>query len=212
MHYQIQPVTSFQQNCTLVWCDRTKRAAIIDPGGEPEVIATLVEQLELVPEYLLLTHGHLDHVGASAPLATRFGVPILGPHHDDAFLIETLEHQRELFGFPPVEPFTPQRWLTDGETIALGEQTLEVIHTPGHTPGHLAYYNRASGLIQLGDVLFRGSIGRTDFPRGDHAQLIASIRERLFPLGDEVSFIPGHGPMSTLGRERRTNPFVRDPA
>ncbi|KXX64768.1 MBL fold metallo-hydrolase [Marichromatium gracile] len=212
MHYQIQPVTPFQQNCTLVWCDQTRRAAVIDPGGEPEVIATLIEQLELVPEYLLLTHGHLDHVGASAPLAARLGVPILGPHRDDAFLIETLEHQCELFGFPPVEPFTPQRWLTDGETIALGEQTLEVIHTPGHTPGHIAYLNRASGLIQLGDVLFRGSIGRTDFPRGDHAQLIASIRERLFPLGDEVAFIPGHGPMSTLGRERRTNPFVRDPA
>ncbi|MBK1710045.1 MULTISPECIES: MBL fold metallo-hydrolase [Marichromatium] len=212
MHYQIQPVTPFQQNCTLVWCDQTRRAAVIDPGGEPEVIATLIEQLELIPEYLLLTHGHLDHVGASAPLAARLGVPILGPHRDDAFLIETLEHQCELFGFPPIEPFTPQRWLTDGETIALGEQTLEVIHTPGHTPGHIAYLNRASGLIQLGDVLFRGSIGRTDFPRGDHAQLIASIRERLFPLGDEIAFIPGHGPMSTLGRERRTNPFVRDPA
>ncbi|MCF1182123.1 MBL fold metallo-hydrolase [Marichromatium gracile] len=212
MHYQIQPVTPFQQNCTLVWCDQTRRAAVIDPGGEPEVIATLIEQLELIPQYLLLTHGHLDHVGASAPLAARLGVPILGPHRDDAFLIKTLEHQCELFGFPPVEPFTPQRWLTDGETIALGEQTLEVIHTPGHTPGHIAYLNRASGLIQLGDVLFRGSIGRTDFPRGDHAQLIASIRERLFPLGDEIAFIPGHGPMSTLGRERRTNPFVRDPA
>ncbi|GAB0150131.1 MBL fold metallo-hydrolase [Marichromatium sp. PS1] len=212
MHYQIQPVTPFQQNCTLVWCDQTRRAAVIDPGGEPEVIATLIEQLELIPEYLLLTHGHLDHVGASAPLAARLGVPILGPHRDDAFLIETLEHQCELFGFPPIEPFTPQRWLTDGETIALGEQTLEVIHTPGHTPGHIAYLNRASGLIQLGDVLFRGSIGRTDFPRGDHAQLIASTRERLFPLGDEIAFIPGHGPMSTLGRERRTNPFVRDPA
>nr|WP_207301375.1 MBL fold metallo-hydrolase [Marichromatium gracile] len=212
VHYQIQPVTPFQQNCTLVWCDQTRRAAVIDPGGEPEVIATLIEQLELIPEYLLLTHGHLDHVGASAPLAARLGVPILGPHRDDAFLIETLEHQCELFGFPPIEPFTPQRWLTDGETIALGEQTLEVIHTPGHTPGHIAYLNRASGLIQLGDVLFRGSIGRTDFPRGDHAQLIASIRERLFPLGDEIAFIPGHGPMSTLGRERRTNPFVRDPA
>ncbi|NKN31716.1 MBL fold metallo-hydrolase [Marichromatium bheemlicum] len=210
MQYQIQPVTSFQQNCTLMWCEQTQRAAIIDPGGEAAVIVALIDQLALTPAYILLTHGHLDHVGASAPLAEHFGIPIIGPHRDDGYLIETLDHQCELFGFAPVTPFTPQRWLEHGETLTLGEQTLEVIHTPGHTPGHVAYFSRAAGLIQLGDVLFRGAVGRTDFPRGDHAQLIASIRERLFPLGDDIAFIPGHGPLSTLGRERRTNPFVRD--
>lgn len=208
MDYRILPVTPFQQNCTLFWCERTRCAAIVDPGGEPERILALIAELDLLPERILLTHGHLDHVGASAELAERLGLPILGPHADDAFLIHALTAQCQMFGFPPVRDFEPDRWLRQGDTIELGEERLEVLHCPGHTPGHLAFVNARERLAQVGDVLFRGAIGRTDFPRGNRQQLLDSIRQRLFPLGDDVRFIPGHGPMSTFGHERRTNPFV----
>lgn len=208
MDFQILPVTPFQQNCTLLWCERTRRAAIIDPGGEPDRIDALLARLSLTPERILLTHGHLDHVGASAELARRHGIPIEGPHMEDAFLLESLPSQCQMFGFPPVEPFAPDRWLQPGDRIPVGEDWLEVIHCPGHTPGHLVYLHAESRLAQVGDVLFSGSIGRTDFPRGSHRQLIDSIQRRLFPLGDDIRFIPGHGPMSTFGEERRTNPFV----
>lgn len=209
MQFEIIPVTAFQQNATLLWCEQTREAAIVDPGGEPERILARVAALALVPKYVLLTHGHLDHVGASAEVARRLGVPIWGPQSEDAFWIDALAQQCAMFGFPPVEPFQPERWLESGERIELGGVTLEVLHCPGHTPGHLVYYDPASQLAQVGDVLFQGSIGRTDFPRGDHRRLIDSIRDVLFPLGDAVRFIPGHGPMSTFGDERRTNPFVR---
>lgn len=209
MQFEIIPVTAFQQNATLLWCEQTREAAIVDPGGEPERILARVAALALVPRYVLLTHGHLDHVGASAEVARRLGVPIWGPQSEDAFWIDALAQQCAMFGFPPVEPFLPERWLESGERIELGGVTLEVLHCPGHTPGHLVYYDPASQLAQVGDVLFQGSIGRTDFPRGDHHRLIDSIRDVLFPLGDAVRFIPGHGPMSTFGDERRTNPFVR---
>ena len=208
MDFQILPVTDFQQNCTLLWCSRTRRAVSVDPGGEPERIDAWLNQLALQPERILLTHGHLDHVGASAELARRHAIPIEGPHPDDAVLIQSLPEQCRMFGFPPIDVFEPDRWLQPGEQIAVGDETLEVIHCPGHTPGHIVFYHPESRLAQVGDVLFRGSIGRTDFPRGNHRQLLDSIRHRLFPLGDEVRFIPGHGPMSTFGEERRSNPFV----
>lgn len=208
MEFQILPVTGFQQNCTLLWCARTRRAAIVDPGGEPDRIEALLNRLELEPERILLTHGHLDHVGAGAELARRLTIPIEGPHPDDAFLFQSLPDQCRMFGFPPIAVFEPDRWLQPGERIAVGEESLEVIHCPGHTPGHIVFHDPESKLAQVGDVLFRGSIGRTDFPRGNHRQLLDSIRQRLFPLGDEVRFIPGHGPMSTFGEERRSNPFV----
>ena len=210
MEFQILPVTGFQQNCTLLWCERTRRAAIVDPGGEPDRIEALVNRLGLEPERILLTHGHLDHVGAGAELARRLAIPIEGPHPDDAFLFQSLPEQCRMFGFPLIEAFEPDRWLQPGERIAVGNETLEVIHCPGHTPGHIVFYQAESQLAQVGDVLFRGSIGRTDFPRGNHHQLLDSIRHRLFPLGDAVRFIPGHGPLSTFGEERRSNPFVGD--
>lgn len=210
MDFRILPVTPFQQNCTLIWCERTRRAAIVDPGGEAERIQTLITKLALEPEFILLTHGHVDHVSASADLAARLGVRILGPHPDDAFLLQGLPAQCQMFGFPPVPAFEPDRWLDQGEVLTLGEGRLEVLHCPGHTPGHIVFFDPAGRLAQVGDVLFQGSIGRTDFPRGNHRQLLSSIRERLFPLGDDVRFIPGHGPMSTFGDERRHNPFVHD--
>jgi glyoxylase-like metal-dependent hydrolase (beta-lactamase superfamily II) len=208
LDFRILPVTPFQQNCTLLWCEDTRRVAIVDPGGEPDRIVALIDSLKLSPESILLTHGHLDHVGAAGDLKARLGLPIVGPHREDAFWIDGLSSQCQMFGMPPVTPFQPDRWLEDGDRIQVGNQGLEVIHCPGHTPGHVVFYHSAGHLAQVGDVLFQGSIGRTDFPRGSHRQLIDSIEGRLFPLGDEVRFIPGHGPMSTFGDERRSNPFV----
>lgn len=212
MDFRILPVTPFEQNCTLLWCERTRGAAVVDPGGEPGRIVALLEGLALTPECILLTHGHIDHVGATSDLAARLQVPVIGPHRDDAFLIHSLAAQCQLFGFPAVRDFEPDRWLMDGDRVTVGEQVLSVIHCPGHTPGHVVFFDAEGRLAQVGDVLFRGSIGRTDFPRGDHDRLIASIRERLFPLGDDVRFIPGHGPMSTFGAERRANPYVGERA
>ncbi|WP_432697173.1 MBL fold metallo-hydrolase [Marinobacterium sp. YM272] len=210
MKFRIIPVTPFQQNCTLIWCEQTLEAAVIDPGGDIERIQAVIEEEGVKLTQVLLTHGHLDHVGGTAPLAREAGVPILGPHKEDAFWIDGLDQQSAMFGFGKVEGFTPDRWLDEGDTLTVGKEQLEVLFCPGHTPGHLVFFHRNSQLAQVGDVLFQGSIGRTDFPRGDHATLIRSIREKLFPLGDEVRFIPGHGPMSTFGEERRTNPFVAD--
>lgn len=208
MDYLILPVTDFQQNCTLLWCPRTRQAAIVDPGGEPERIVAQLQQLALQPQCILLTHGHLDHVGASAALAAQLGIPIKGPAREDAFLFQSLPEQCQRFGFAPVAVFEPDQWLEHGDQIRFGDVVLDVIHCPGHTPGHIVFYQADSQLAQVGDVLFRGSIGRTDFPRGNHQQLLDAIRQRLFPLGDAVRFIPGHGPLSTFGEERRTNPFV----
>lgn len=208
MNHHILSVTAFQQNCTLFWCERTRRAAIIDPGGDAAQILALVADLNLQPEHLLLTHGHLDHVGASVELATAWGLPITGPHCDDAFLFQTLAVQSQMFGFPPTSEFMPERWLQHGDVITCGDIRLDVLHCPGHTPGHVVYVERAAQLAQVGDVLFRGAIGRTDLPRGNHTQLLHSIQHHLMPLGDELRFIPGHGAPSTLGYERRTNPFI----
>jgi hydroxyacylglutathione hydrolase len=209
MDYRIIPVTPFQQNCTLLRCEVTGDTAIVDPGGEPDRILTELAGFDASPRMILLTHGHLDHVGATMEIARRTGVPVIGPHADDAFWLDALPRQAEMFGFPPHDAFRPERWLNAGEVVELGECRIEVIHCPGHTPGHVVLFDREARLAQVGDVLFAGGIGRTDFPRGNHADLLRSIREGLFPLGDDIAFIPGHGPMSTFGEERRGNPFLQ---
>ncbi|MES9811909.1 MAG: MBL fold metallo-hydrolase [Candidatus Thiodiazotropha sp.] len=210
MHYKIIPVTPFQQNCTLFWCDKTRNAAIIDPGGDTRLILDQLNALELVPQRILLTHGHLDHAGGAGELARTLNLPIIGPHREDAFLLDNMQQQAAMFGFGGSAACQPDRWLDQGDEITVGDEHLEVHHCPGHTPGHVVFFHRASQTAQVGDVLFNGSIGRTDFPRGDYATLIHSIRNRLWPLGDAVRFIPGHGPESTFGEERRSNPFVCD--
>ena len=184
--------------------------AVVDPGGDIELILKAVEKAGVKLVKILLTHGHLDHVGATAELASLFGIPIEGPQIDENSLIAQLPRQCVMFGFPPVQAFTPDRWLQQGDTVSFGKQTLEVLHCPGHTKGHVVFFNRGDQLALVGDVLFRGSIGRTDLPGGNHGQLIASIRNRLWPLGNDVTFIPGHGPRSTFGLERKSNPFVGD--
>ena len=210
MHYAIIPVTPFQQNCTLIWCGRTRQAAVVDPGGDLPHVVQEIERQGVAPVKILLTHAHIDHAGGAGELADRLGIPIEGPHADDLFWLQAMPAQSQMFGLRPVTPFTPHRWLDDGDRVPLGDLSLEVLHCPGHTPGHLVFFERGSRLALVGDVLFQGSIGRTDFPRGDYDQLVGSIRGRLWPLGDDVRFIPGHGPMSTFGQERRTNPFVSD--
>ncbi len=206
----IVPVTPFQQNCTVLWCDKTRKAAVVDPGGELERIGAVLAREGLTLEKILVTHGHLDHCGAAADLAEQAGVPIEGPQTEDSFWIDRLPGESGKYGFPQLRAFTPDRWLEHGDTVTVGDETLDVLHCPGHTPGHVVFFSRANNLALVGDVLFQGSIGRTDFPRGDHAALISSIRDRLFPLGDDVTFVPGHGPVSTFGHERQTNPFVAD--
>lgn len=208
MRYQIVPVTPFEQNCTIFWCEVTRQAAVIDPGGDVDRILAVLAAEQLTLAKVLVTHGHIDHAGGVAALVARTGVPVEGPHADDAFWIDGMAQQSKMFGFPEVAAFTPDRWLADGDRVRFGDVELEVLHCPGHTPGHVVFFHAPSQLAQVGDVLFQGSIGRTDFPRGDHATLIASIKDKLFALGDAVDFIPGHGPMSTLGEERRYNPFL----
>ncbi len=212
LHHKIIPVTPFEQNCTLFWCDETKQAAVVDPGGDVEKIIAAIESEGVTLVKVLITHAHIDHAGATHALATHYAVPIEGPHKEDQFWIDLIEEQKQRFGFAHAEKFTPARFLNQGDTVTFGNITLEVYFCPGHTPGHVIFFHRESKLAQVGDVLFCGSIGRTDFPRGDHATLINSIRNNLFALGDDVRFIPGHGPMGTLGQERRSNPFVSDAA
>lgn len=210
MQYTILPVTAFAQNCTLLVCEATRKLAIVDPGGEVERILAAIAELDATPEKILLTHGHIDHAGGAAELAERLSIPIEGPHRDDQFWIDMLPQQSSMFGFPAARSFTPDRWLDDADSVSVGSTQLEVLHCPGHTPGHVVFFQRDSQLALVGDVLFAGSIGRSDFPRGDHQTLVDSIRGKLFTLGDEVAFICGHGPMSTIGHERATNPFVAD--
>lgn len=210
MRYLTIPVTHYQQNCSLIWCEQRMEGALVDPGGDISRLLAAVEKVGVKIVKILVTHGHLDHVGAVAAAARHFSVPIEGPHKEDEFWIERVEQQAEMMGFSAGEGFTPTRWLNDGDEITLGEQTLAVVHCPGHTPGHVVFHHKDSAMAFVGDVLFHGSIGRTDFPRGDHQQLLQSITEKLWPLGDDVRFVPGHGPESTFGHERRTNPFVAD--
>ena len=206
----IARVTPLEQNCTIVWCAKTLKAAIIDPGGDvPTLMKALAEQ-GLTLDKIWITHGHLDHAGGTAKLKELTGATIEGPHPDDAFWIDQIEASGAKWGMPDAKGFTPDRWLHDGDVVSLGETQFEVYHCPGHTPGHVIFFPRDGRFAQVGDVLFQGSIGRTDFPRGDFQQLIQAITGRLWPLGDDVAFVPGHGPMSTFGQERKTNPFVAD--
>ncbi len=208
LQYQTVPVTAFEQNCSIVWCDETLEAAVIDPGGDLPRITAAAAQLGVTLKAIWLTHAHIDHAGGTAELARRLGLPIIGPHPGDQFWIDGLAEQGRRFGLPASEPFTPTRWLHDGDTVTIGHCTLYVRHCPGHTPGHVVFHSPEAKRAFVGDVLFAGSIGRTDFPQGNHGDLIRSITERLWPMGDDTVFIPGHGPESTFGRERQTNPFV----
>ena len=209
MDYHIIPVTAFSQNCSVIWCTETNEAALVDPGGDAETIKHEVAALGVTLTQILLTHGHLDHVGAAAELAAHYAVPIIGPHKADKFWLDSLPTQSQMFGFAECPPLTPDRWLEEGEKVQVGQTTLEILLCPGHTPGHIVFFDRAGRLLVSGDVIFSGGVGRSDFPQGSHSDLIASIHNKLLPLGDDVTFIPGHGPMSTLGRERISNPFLQ---
>ena len=212
MRTAIIPVTAFAQNCSIVWCETTGAAAVIDPGGDIERILATVREHDIRLEKILLTHAHIDHAGGVAELHRDLGLPIEGPHQGDKFWIDALPEQARMFGQPRCDGFTPGRWLHEGDRVSVGELQFEVLHCPGHTPGHVVFHASGEKLAFVGDVLFAGSIGRTDFPGGDYGTLISSIRNKLFPLGDDVHFVPGHGPGSTFGEERRNNPFVSDVA
>jgi glyoxylase-like metal-dependent hydrolase (beta-lactamase superfamily II) len=212
MKITIVPVTPFEQNCSVLACPATGKAAIVDPGGDLDRIVQVLEQGKLVPEKIFLTHGHVDHCAGAPALAARLGIPIEGPHEADSFWINQLPTSAANYGFPAATAFVPSRWLVQGDSVSFGGQTMQVIHCPGHTPGHVVFYSPAVAVAFVGDVIFSGSIGRTDFPRGNHADLLASIRLKLWPLGDGVTFVPGHGPTSTFGRERATNPYCGDAA
>lgn len=209
MKVAIIPVTSFQQNCTLVWCTKTMKGAFVDAGGDLDRLRMAAERAGVTIEKLLVTHGHMDHCGGTAEFARDLGVKIEGPHEGDQFWLDQLGEAGRQYGIPG-EPFTPDRWLHDGDTVSVGELELQAIHCPGHTPGHVVFYQAPSRFAIVGDVLFQGSIGRTDFPQGNHEQLIDSITQKLWPLGEDVTFVPGHGPISTFGQERQTNAFVSD--
>lgn len=206
------PVTPFQQNCTVIQCAATKQCVVIDPGGEIERVQAAIDELGGQLSAIWITHGHLDHAGGTAALQRETGVDIYGPHQDDKFWIDLMPMQAQQFGFGQAEIFTPTRWLVHGDTVTVGEITFQVIHCPGHTPGHVVFFQPEARLAIVGDVIFRGSVGRTDFPRGDFNDLKSSIRDRLFPLGDDVTFLCGHGPNSTFGEERQRNPYVGDDA
>lgn len=209
----IVPVTPFQQNCALLWDQDTKRGVVVDPGGDVDRIRDALAQVGMVPERILLTHGHIDHAGGAAELAEALGgLPIEGPAEQDRFLLEDLPAQGARFGLSEARSVAPDRWLSEGDTVEIAGESFAVLHCPGHTPGHVVFVSQPLGVAVVGDVLFRGSVGRTDFPYGDHEALIHSIREKLFPLGDEIAFLCGHGPGSTFGAERRTNPFAGDAA
>jgi len=202
------PVTAFMQNCSVISCEKTLLGAVVDPGGDLDQILAYITNEGITVDKILLTHAHIDHAGGTAELARRLNVPIIGPHRDDLFLIETLADQGRMFGLGHGESFEPTEWLVQGDRVRVGEDELEVRHCPGHTPGHVVFYSRANDFVIVGDVLFHGSIGRTDFPRGNHKALLLSIKRELLSLPDDTQFLPGHGPTSTIGEERRTNPFL----
>jgi hydroxyacylglutathione hydrolase len=207
----ILPVTPFQQNCTLLWDPATMIGAVIDPGGDLDHIEKAISEVGIKVEKILLTHGHIDHAAGAAELKERLGVPIEGPHEADRPLLDALEAQGQAYGLP-ARAVTPDRWLDEGDTVTVGGHSFDVLHCPGHSPGSVVLVNRKQRFAIVGDVIFQGSIGRTDFPYGDHAALINAIRTKLLPLGDEFAFICGHGPTSTIGQERRTNPFINGSA
>lgn len=208
MRYEIIPVSPLQQNCTLLWNENSRVGALIDPGGDSDILMEAIHKNDVKVDKILVTHPHVDHVGAVAELAHILGVPVIGPHHDDQFWIDNLEMQSKLFGVPCSGKFTPQQWLGQGDQVKVGNLCLDVYHCPGHTPGHVVFVDKTHKIAFVGDVLFKGSIGRTDFPKGDHATLLKSIKTKLWQLDDTIAFVPGHGPMSTFGEEKRSNPFV----
>jgi len=208
MNYYIVPVTELEQNSTLLWCDHTDEAVIVDPGGDIDLIQQQIRKLDIHPIEILLTHGHFDHVGGAKDLAKLLSIPITGPHIEDLFWFQGLEQQSRMFGLKYIiQNFIPDTWLKHGDKIHFGDEILQVLHCPGHTPGHVAYFNKQDQLAIVGDVLFKNGIGRTDLPGGSYETLMRSITEQLWPLGDAVRFIPGHGPMSNFGEERLHSPF-----
>ena len=209
LQYQIIPVTGLQQNCSLVWCDQTNDAALIDPGGDIELLLRVVDENSVNLKAIYLTHGHIDHIGASAELRKKLQLPVIGPHKEDEFLFSAIPVQCEMFGFSVIDIFYPDEWLVENQILKLGHEELSVIHTPGHTPGHIILKHDKQKLLWVGDVIFKQSIGRTDFPGGDYQQLLTSIKKKLFSLSDDFRFIPGHGPESTIGEERLHNPFLK---
>lgn len=203
------PVTGFQQNCAVLWDDDTKQAVVVDPGGDVDRILAAIRQAEASVERIWLTHGHLDHAGGAQELRERLnGVPIEGPDRRDEFLLQDLEQQGRQYGMV-MRNVAPDRWLAEGDSVSLGSHRFDVLHCPGHTPGHVVFFSHVARFALVGDVLFQGSIGRTDFPYGDHTALIEAIVNKLLPLGDDVAFLCGHGPGSTIGAERIGNPFLR---
>lgn len=209
MKIVVIPVTPYQQNCSLVICETTKKAAVVDPGGEVERIISAIKNHQVTVDKIILTHGHLDHVGDTEPLMQRLNVPVIGPEKEDTFWLETLEQQSQMFSFPKTSSFLPTQWLQEGDVIEIGDIKLDVLHVPGHTPGHVALFDANSKQIIVGDILFNGSIGRTDFPRGDHGQLISGIKQKILTLPEETVVFPGHGPTTTIGREKVSNPYLR---
>ena len=206
---RIIPVTPFQQNCTLLWCEATKRAVVIDPGGDVPDIAQAIAQAGVTVDKIWITHGHVDHVGGAAELKAKLNVPIEGPHRADRYLLDHVVDSARMFGLENVANLTPDRWLDEGDRVEVGELSFDILHCPGHSPGSIAFVNAAQRLAIVGDVLFAGSVGRTDLPGGDHRQLLKSIRDKLLPLADDVTVRSGHGPLTTIGRERATNPFIQ---
>ena len=207
----INPVTPFAQNAPIIFCSETNKCAFVDPGGDADFLLQIAKDNNLIPEKILLTHGHADHAGAAMEIAQILNIKIEGPHKEDKFLLDSLQSQGEMFGMQ-ARNCVPDKWLEDGDSVTVGNSVLDVIFTPGHTPGHVIFFCNESNLALVGDVIFRGSIGRTDLPRGNHQDLINSISSKLWPLGNDVEFICGHGPNSTFGNERASNPFVSDAA
>lgn len=210
LNITIVPVTPFEQNCTLIWNDGDKHGVVIDPGGDVDRIKDAIKQTGIIVDNILITHGHIDHGGGAMALKAHLDVEIIGPHKDDKPLCENIEQVAKMYNLGDgFRNFTPDKWLSEGDTVRIGGQEFSVLHCPGHAPGHVVFYNAGMKFAHLGDVLFRGSIGRTDLPGGDHDTLLDSIKNKVLPLGDDVSFLCGHGPGSTIGEERRSNPFLQ---